>query len=236
LLMKRSSNYKNLFDPSTGFWRGRIDNGEWIKDFDPYYPYYAYMYREANAWQSLFYAPHDPQGVIALYPSPKAVEQKLDSLFSEPWRGYEAHNMTGFIGNYCHGNQPDHSVPYMYYFVCKQEKAQHILNTIMNRFYDMGADKLAYAGMDDAGEMSSWYVFNAIGLYTFSPADPEYIITVPLFDKIKISMDKNKKISIIKKGKGEKISQILDNNKRINGWFISHEQLIQGKELIVFTE
>jgi predicted alpha-1,2-mannosidase len=236
LLMKRSSNYKNLFDPSTGFWRGRIDNGEWIKDFDPYYPYYAYMYREANAWQSLFYAPHDPQGVIALYPSPKAVEQKLDSLFSEPWRGYEAHNMTGFIGNYCHGNQPDHSVPYMYYFVCKQEKAQHILNTIMNRFYDMGADKLAYAGMDDAGEMSSWYVFNAIGLYTFSPADPEYIITVPLFDKIKISMDKNKKLSIIKKGKGEKISQILDNNKRINGWFISHEQLIQGKELIVFTE
>ena len=236
LLMKRSSNYKNLFDSSTGFWRGRIDNGEWIKDFDPYYPYYAYMYREANAWQSLFYAPHDPQGVIALYPSPKAVEQKLDSLFSEPWRGYEAYNMTGFIGNYCHGNQPDHSVPYMYYFVGKQEKAQHILNTIMNRFYDMGADKLAYAGMDDAGEMSSWYVFNAMGLYTYSPADPEYIITVPLFDKIKISMDKNKKISIIKKGKGEKTSKIVYDNKKINGWFISHEQLIQGKDLVIYTE
>lgn len=236
LLMKRSSNYKNLFDPSTGFWRGRIDNGEWIKDFDPYYPYYAYMYREANAWQSLFYAPHDPQGVIALYPSPKAVEQKLDSLFSEPWRGYEAYNMTGFIGNYCHGNQPDHSVPYMYYFVGKQEKAQHILNIIMNRFYDMGTDKLAYAGMDDAGEMSSWYVFNAIGLYPFSPADPEYIITVPLFDKIKISMDKNKKISIIKRGKGEKITKIIYDNKKINSWFISHDQLIRGKDLIVFTK
>lgn len=236
LLMKRSSNYKNLFDPSTGFWRGRTDNGEWIKDFDPYYPYYAYMYREANAWQSLFYAPHDPQGVIALYPSPKAVEQKLDSLFSEPWRGYEAYNMTGFIGNYCHGNQPDHSVPYMYYFVGKQEKAQHILNIIMNRFYDMGTDKLAYAGMDDAGEMSSWYVFNAIGLYTYSPANPEYIITVPLFDRIKISMDKNKKISIVKRGEGEKISKIIYDNKKINGWFISHDQLIRGKDLVIYTE
>ena len=106
----------------------------------------------------------------------------------------------------------------------------------MNRFYDMGADKLAYAGMDDAGEMSSWYVFNAIGLYTFSPADPEYIITVPLFDKIKISMDKNKKISIIKKGKGKKINKILYNNKKLDGWFISHDQLIQGKDLVVYVE
>lgn len=85
-LMERSGNYKNLFDPGTGFWRGKIADGSWIKDFDPYYPYYAYMYREANAWQSLFFAPHDPEGMIALYPGEKAVEQKLDSLFTEPWK------------------------------------------------------------------------------------------------------------------------------------------------------
>ncbi|MEA4978586.1 MAG: GH92 family glycosyl hydrolase, partial [Petrimonas sp.] len=133
LLIQRSGNYKNLFDPSTGFWRGKIDNGNWIVDFDPYYPYFAYMYREANAWQSLFFAPHDPEGMIALYPSHQAVEQKLDSLFTEPWRGYEAHNMTGFIGNYCHGNQPSHSIPYTYYFIDKQEKAQCVLDSIMGR-------------------------------------------------------------------------------------------------------
>ncbi|SCD19287.1 Glycosyl hydrolase family 92 [Proteiniphilum saccharofermentans] len=236
LLMGRSNNYKNLFDPSTGFWRGKIDNGNWIEDFDPYYPYFAYMYREANAWQSLFFAPHDPEGMIALYPSHRVVEQKLDSLFTEPWRGYEAHNMTGFIGNYCHGNQPSHSIPYTYYFIDRQEKAQCVLDSIMDRFYDMGAEKLAYAGMDDAGEMSAWYVFNAIGLYTYSPADPEYIISVPLFDEVKFSLGKGKEFTIRKEGSGKKIRQIRYGNEPIEGWFIQHNQLLQGKELVISTE
>lgn len=235
LLMERSYNYKNLFDPSTGFWRGKIDNGNWIEDFDPYYPYFAYMYREANAWQSLFFAPHDPEGMIALYPSHEAVDQKLDSLFTEPWRGYEAHNMTGFIGNYCHGNQPSHSIPYTYYFIDKQEKAQCVLDSIMDRFYDMGAEKLAYAGMDDAGEMSAWYVFNAIGLYTYSPADPEYIISVPLFDEVKFSLGEGREFTIRKEGNGKKIQQIRYGNETIDGWFIQHDQLAQGKELIITT-
>jgi len=235
LLMKRSSNYKNLFDPSTGFWRGRIADGSWIKDFDPYYPYFAYMYREANAWQSLFFAPHDTKGMLALYPNYQAVDRKLDSLFSEPWRGYEVENLTGFIGNYCHGNQPGHSIPYTYYFIGKQEKAQHILDSIMNRFYDMGKEKLAYAGMDDAGEMSAWYVFNAIGLYTYSPADPEYIITVPLFDKVQFSLGDNKQFIISKEGVGKKISNITYGGKKIKGWFISHDLLKEGKELRIYT-
>lgn len=235
-LMSRTGNYKNLFDASTGFWRGKIADGSWIKDFDPYYPYYAYMYREANAWNSLFFAPHDPEGVIALYPSKKAVEQKLDSLFTEPWRNYEAHNMTGFIGNYCHGNQPGHSIPYTYYFIDKQEKAQCVLDSLMNHYYDMGKDKLAYSGMDDAGEMSSWYVFNAIGLYTFSPADPEYIVTVPLFDKIKFKMGDNSEFTIVKKGNGRKITDISYGGKKIDGWFITHDLLKQGKQLTITTE
>jgi len=234
MLMQRTGNYKNLFDSTTGFWRGRIDNGEWIQDFDPYYPYYAYMYREANAWQSLFFAPHDPEGMLALYPNHKEVELKLDSLFTVPWRGYEAHNMTGFIGNYCHGNQPDHHVPYTYYFIGKQEKAQIMLDSIMGRFYDMGADKLAYSGMDDAGEMSAWYVFNAIGLYTYSPADPEYIISVPLFDKVRFSLSDNVFFTITKKGIGRKITNITYGGEKIDGWFISHDLLKKGKELIIY--
>lgn len=236
LLMKRSANYKNLFDPSTGFWRGRIADGSWIKDFDPYYPYYAYMYREANAWQSLFFAPHDTERMLKLYPSKQAVEDKLDSLFTEPWRGYEAHNMTGFIGNYCHGNQPDHSVPYIYYFVGKQEKAQCVLDSIMNHYYDMGKDKLAYSGMDDAGEMSSWFVFNAIGLYTYSPADPSYIVSVPLFDKVTFTLGDGTKFSVRKEGNGKKITNVTYNGKKLNGWFIDHSALQKGKELKIKTQ
>lgn len=235
-LMDNSGNYKHLFDPSTGFWRGRIEDGSWIEDFNPYYPYYAYMFREANAWQSLFFAPHDPEGMIALYPSKQAVEQKLDSLFTEPWGGYEAHNMTGFIGNYCHGNQPGHSIPYTYYFIDKQEKAQCMLDSIMNHYYDMGADKLAYSGMDDAGEMSAWYVFNAIGLYTYSPADPEYIMSVPLFDQVQFSLNDGKWFTITKNGNGQKITDITYDGKKVDGWFISHDQLKEGKELVINTK
>lgn len=235
LLMKRSENYKTLFDPSTGFWRGKIDDGSWIKDFDPYYPYYQYMYREANAWNALFFAPHDPEGMIKLYPDNAAVEAKLDSLFTEPWRGYEVDNMTGFIGNYCHGNQPGHSIPYTYYFIGKQEKAQAVLDSLMGHYYDMGQDKLAYAGMDDAGEMSSWYVFNAIGLYTYSPADAEYIVTVPLFDKVTFELQ-GKPFTITKQGSGKKIRQITCGGKVIDGYFVSHALLQEGKELVITVE
>lgn len=237
LLLKNSQNYKNLFDPQTGFWRGKIADGSWIKDFRPDYPYYAYMYREADAWNSLFFAPHDPEGMIALYPSEQAVELKLDSLFSQPNGGYEAWNLTGYLGLYCHGNQPGHSIPYTYYFINKQQKAQQILNTLLNNYYGMGEEHLAYAGMDDAGEMSSWYVLNAIGIYTYSPADPEYIVTVPLFDKTEFTLGTNgKTFTINRQGQGTKIKQILVGGKPLKGWFVKHADLAQGKELTIIVE
>lgn len=234
MLLKHSQNYKNLFDPSTGFWRGKIIRDGvpmWIEDFHPNYPYYQYMYREADAWNSLFFAPHDPQGVIALYPSKEAVERKLDSLFTTPCGGYEAFNLTGYLGSYCHGNQPGHSIPYTYYFVDRQEKAQHVLNTLMHKYYGMGKEGLAYAGMDDAGEMSSWYVLNAIGIYTYSPADPEYIVTVPLFDRVHFTLGNGQSFDIVREGKGKKIKKITIGGKPLKGWFVRHEDLAKGKEL-----
>ncbi|MBW8330664.1 MAG: GH92 family glycosyl hydrolase [Prolixibacteraceae bacterium] len=235
MLMKRTGNYKNMFDPSTGFMRGRLANGDWIKNFDPEVIFYEYMYREANAWQSSFFAPHDTKGLIGLYKSPADFEKKLDDLFSIPYKGREAYNISGFIGQYCHGNQPDHSFPWLYYFVGKQEKSQVVLDSIMDRFYDMGKDKLAYSGMDDAGENSAWYVFSAIGLYTFSPADPEYIVSVPLFDKVEFDLGE-KKFTIIKKNSGKKIDKITYNNKKIDGYFIPHSELLKGKKLIITTK
>ncbi|MGC4233701.1 MAG: GH92 family glycosyl hydrolase [Niabella sp.] len=234
-LMKRADSYKHLFDPSTQLMRGRLANGDWITPFDPEQPYFEYMYREANGWQSAFFAPHDPEGFIALYPDKSAFEKKLDSLFTIPWKGYEAHNLTTFIGQYCHGNQPGHSSPYLYYFIGKQEKAQRILNVILDKYYRMGPERLAYAGMDDAGEMSSWYVLNAIGLYTYSPADPEYLITVPLFDKVAFDLN-GKTFNILKKGNGERIRKIMYDGQKIEGYAIQHKQLQQGKDLVIFAD
>lgn len=234
-LMKRTDSYKHLFDPETQLMRGRLENGEWITPFDPKRPFYEYLYREANGWQSTFFAPHDPEGFIALYPSKEAFEVKFDSLFTIPWEGYEAHNLTTFIGQYCHGNQPGHGSIYLYYFIDKQEKAQKLLNKILNEYYRMGPERLAYCGMDDAGEMSSWYVLNAIGLYTYSPADPEYIVTVPLFDKVVFDLD-GTNFTIQKEGNGEKITGITYDNKEIDGYIISHDQLKEGKVLTIKVE
>ncbi len=249
LLLRHAKNYRNVFDPSTGFYRGRIADGSFIQEFDPYYPYFAYQYRESNAWNNLFYAPHDPQGVIDLYndtPTGKrvgakrAIEQKLDSLFTEPWRGYEVENLTGFIGNYCHGNQPGHSIPYMYYFVDRQEKAQAVLDNIMENYYDMGRDHLALSGMDDAGEMSAWYVFNAIGLYTYSPADPEYIVTVPLFPEVRLTFADGHVTTITRQGKGRRITAITTSpstSKRDKkSWFLSDQLLKESNRITISTK
>jgi len=235
MLMKRTGNYKNVFNPATGFMEGRLANGDWVKNFNPYYPYYEYMYREANAWQSTFFVPHDMPGLISLFGSKRAFEQKVDSLFSIPWKGYEAYNISGFIGQYCQGNQPDHSYAFLYYFVGKQEKSQVILDSIMNHFYDLGKEHLSYAGMDDAGEMSSWYVFNAMGFYPFSPADPKYIVSVPLFDRIKIQLDNAKVYTISKKNSGKKITNLTYDGKKINGYFITDEEMKMGKQLEITT-
>ena len=236
MLLKRSKNYKHVFDPSTEWMRGRLENGDWVTPFNPEYPYYEYMYREANAWQSSFFAPQDTEGLIALFKSKADFERQLDRLFSIPWNpNYIAENINCFIGQYTQSNQPDHGFPYLYYFVGKQEKSQAILNTIMNRYYGMGQDGLALVGMDDAGEMSSWYVFNALGLYTYSPADPEYIVTVPLFDKIAFTMNNGKQFTIIKRNHGEKITGITYDNHPITGYFISHRELLEGRKLVITT-
>ncbi len=236
MLMERTTNYKNLFDPSTGLMRGRLENGNWVSNFNPEYPYYEYMYREANAWQSSFFAPQDTKGLIGLYPNEAAFEDKLDSLFSIPWNGnYIARNVSSFIGQYCHGNQPDHSAPYLYTFIGKQEKSQAILDSIMNHFYGMGEHGLALCGMDDAGEMSSWYVFAAIGFYPYSPADAEYIVSVPVFNKIELDFSGEKAI-IQKENQGKKIQDITFNGEKINGYFISDKQLKSGGDFIIKTE
>ncbi|MBR2233551.1 MAG: GH92 family glycosyl hydrolase [Prevotella sp.] len=237
LLMERAKNYRNVYDPSTGFMRGRIADGSFIKDFDPYYPYYAYQYREANAWNSLFYAPHVPEGIVGLYPSKQAVEQKLDSLFTEPYRDYEADNFSGFIGNYCQGNQPGHTIPFTYYFVGRQEKSQQVLNKILNEYYGRGPEHLALPGMDDGGEMSAWYALTALGIYTYSPAAPQYIVSVPLFDRVEFDLPHSgTTFTIVRKGQGTKIRRILIGGKPLKGWFVNHSDLAAGKELTIEVE
>ncbi len=237
ILMARSQNYRNMFDPGTRFMRGRLADGSWIKNFNPQYPYYEYMYREANAWQVSFFAPHDMKGLIDLYGGPKGFESKLDSLFTVPWNPhYIARNVETMIGQYCHGNQPDHEAPFAYYFIGKPEKSQKMIDTILNSLYGIGDDGIALCGMDDAGEMSAWYVFSSSGLYTFSATDPEYLVTVPLFDEVTWRTSTGKLLTLTKKGKGRALTAIKVNGKEQQGYFVPHDLFRNGGKIEIVTK
>lgn len=236
-LMKRSENYKNMFDPTTHFMRGRLENGAWITPFDPQYPYYEYMYREANAWQLSFYVPHDMPGLVRLYGGKDSFESKLDSLFTVPWNpNHIARNISGFLGQYCHGNQPDHETPFSYYFVDKPEKSQVVIDKLLKDYYGVGEYGRALSGMDDAGEMSSWYVFSALGLYPLSTADNEYLTTIPIFDEIKWKLNNGKELTILKKGNTRKLSSILTNGKKVRGYFVPYSLFEKGGSLSIETK
>jgi predicted alpha-1,2-mannosidase len=235
-MMKRSKNYKNVFDPQTELMRGRLADGTWVTPFDPGYPYYEFMYREANAWQASFFVPQDTKGLIALYKSPADFELKVDSLFSIPWGGYAKDNLSCFLGQFCMGNQPDFNYPYLYYFVNKPEKSQAILTKLLSDYFGMGPEGLALPGMDDHGSLTGWYVFAAMGIFPYSPADPEYIVTVPVFDKIEMQLDHGKKCTIIKKGDGKNIDKITIGGKTLKGWFLKYDDMSKGKELDIYTK
>lgn len=237
ILMERSKNYKNVFDPSTRFMRGRLENGDWIQPFDPQYPYYEYMYREANAWQVSFFAPHDMPGLIELYGGAKGFESKLDSLFTVPWNPkHIARNVESMIGQYCHGNQPDHEAPFGYYFIGKPEKSQQMIDTILNSLYGIGDEGLALCGMDDAGEMSAWYVLSALGLYTFSATDPEYLVTVPLFDEVTWRTSNGKTLTLLKTGESRSLKKIKVNGRKNKGYFVPHDLFRNGGKIVIRTK
>lgn len=234
--MERSRNYRNLFDSSSGFMKGRVESGEFVDLFDPKFPHYYYQYREANAWNGSFFVPHDTGGLVNLYQSNEQFEAKLDELFTTPWDpNHIARNVCCFLGQYIQGNQPSHNIPYLYYFVDKQEKTQEILNVLLNEFYGTGELGLAMPGMDDAGEMSSWYAYNALGLYTYSPAEDYYLISVPLFDEVSIHAG-SRPLQIFREGVGNRITEIRLDGELIEDYRLPDSALQSGGILIIKTE
>ncbi len=237
LFMKRADNYRTQFDPKTRFMRAKWENGEWTTPFDPKYPYYQYMYREANGWQSTFFVPHDVQGLIGLFGGNEPFITKLDSLFIVPWDPtHIARNVCCMIGQYSHGNQPAHQAPFMYNYAGQPWKTQRMVRTILSTMYGQGMDGLALPGMDDAGEMSSWYVFSAMGFYPVAPATKLFALSGPVFRKITIRMPEyvhgGKTFTIVAEGaspKNQYIQSMTIDGKPSTQTWISHDDMVAGK-------
>jgi len=189
MFLRRAANYRHVFDPSVGFFRGRTADGTWITPFDPGEPYYNFMMKEASGWSTLWLVPHDVQGLIDLLGGRAAFNAKLDAFFSTPYRAKGiCRDCTGMIGQYVQGNQPDQQAAYLYAWSGQPWKTQALIRRVLAELYGSDASGYGFPGMDDQGSTSSWYVLSAMGFYPVDPSSPDYIIGSPIFDRVRLHM------------------------------------------------
>jgi predicted alpha-1,2-mannosidase len=232
IFSKRSEYYKNLYDPSTKFFRGR-QNGGFISPFDP--TQVNFMLTEANSWQYNFFVPHDIQTHIRLMGGDSIYENMLDQLFTAPsdLSGRQQADITGLIGQYAHGNEPSHHMAYLYNYVQKPAKTQKLVKRIMDEMYSDQPDGLS--GNEDCGQMSAWYVMSAMGFYPVTPASGIYVIGVPRFEEVKIKLENGKSFVVKAKNLTSEnyyIKSATLNGKPSNKSFITADEIQQGGELI----
>ena len=232
---KRSEYYRNLFHPKTKFFQSKNDKGEWIEPFDPYQ--YGgnggHPFTEGNAWQYFWYVPHNIQALMELTGGTKAFEQKLDTFFTSTYKSEQMnHNASGFVGQYAHGNEPSHHVAYLYNFAGQPWKTQKYVSHILNTLYNNTSS--GYAGNDDCGQMSAWYVFSAMGFYPVNPAG-RYIIGSPLLDEctLKLAGNKEFRIRTIRKSPEDiYIQSVTLNGKKHKDFFITHQDIMNGGTMV----
>lgn len=233
---KRSQYFKDLYNSATHFFQPKNSNGDWIEPFDPY-KYGAnggYPFTEGNAWQYYWYVPHDIASLINLTGGKKAFCKKLDQFFTDTTSsGQRNDNASGLIGQYAHGNEPSHHVAYLYALAGQPWKTQKMVNKIMTTLYNTSSS--GYAGNDDCGEMSAWYIFSAMGFYPVNPASGEYVIGTPAFDDCVLSLPNNKTFTIKAVRKSPEdifVKSVTLNGKPLDKAFITHKQITEGGTLI----
>ena len=224
---KRAENWRNLFDEKTTFFRPKDSKGQFIKFFNP--KDYSKYFCESNAWHYRWFVPQNIEGLRNAMGGIKAFEQKLDSMFTLAVTPDEKLPIfsTGMIGQYVHGNEPSHHVAYLYHFTAHPEKTTQRVTEILNTQYKNTPD--GHCGNEDCGQMSSWYVLSALGLYPLNPANSRYYLSEPLFDKATLHLE-NGKTFTIEKRKDSKAKTLL-NDKPLSRGYITYEEIIAGGRL-----
>ena len=236
--MKRSQNYRNLFNPENGFFQARTSDGQWLTPFDPlrYGANGGNPYTEGNAWQWSWYVPHDIDGLIALHGGPEQFCKRLDQFFTlTEQSGEKNDNASGFIGQYVHGNEPSHHVAYLYDYAGQPRKTQRLVHQICTQLYNTSSS--GYAGNDDCGEMSSWFVFSSMGFYPVCPVGGEYAIGTPLFRRVTIHLPDGKCFTVNahkKKPNNFYIRSMQLNGKPYKSYMLRHADITAGGTLDVF--
>lgn len=235
-------NYRNVFDPASGFMRGRRIDGEWETPFDPYA--WGGPYCEGNAWHYNWSVFHDVQGLIDLYGSDSLFTAKIDSVFTVPnvvrpgTYGGVIHEMKEMelagMGQYAHGNQPIQHLIYLYSYAGQPWKTQSRVREIMSRLYN--PTERGFPGDEDQGGMSSWYVLSALGIYSVCPGTDQYVLGSPVFGKASIALENGRRFTIEARGNSPQnvyIRSAALNGRPLDRNYITYAEIMQGGTLLL---
>ncbi len=227
---KRAQSFVNIFDGSTGFFRGRNLDGTMVEVFNPFEP--SREYTEANAFQYRFFTPQDFKGLSDLLGGEDKLIAAMDELFTTESK-VDGHvsDMTGFVGQYVHGNEPSHHITYIYNYLGQPWKTQELTRRMMEEMYQDTPEGIS--GNEDCGQMSAWYIMTALGLYEVCPGSMEYTFTTPLFDKVTLRLASGKElvISADNPARNKYIQSVEFNGRVLDRSYITFEELMAGGEL-----
>lgn len=234
---ERSRNYMNVWDPATGFMRPRKRNGSFREAFDVLSTH-GQGFIEGNAWNYSLYVPHDPAELIRLHGGKKRFTEHLDSLFTmylpdSFFADTEDITREGIIGNYVHGNEPSHHVPYLYNHAGAPRKTQYWVRHIMDQKYLPAPDGLS--GNDDCGQMSAWYIFSALGFYPVAPGSDRYDLGSPLVKEAELFLENGKTFTVTAVNQGREnifVRKAELNGTRLDRLWITHDEIMQGGQLV----
>lgn len=225
----RAQNYKNLYNPASGFMQPLDDKGVFIKNFNP--DDYTEYICESNAWHYLWSVQHDTKGLMELMGGQKKFEEKLDSMFTYIPTGKEDLPIfsTGMIGQYVHGNEPSHHVIYLYNQTQNKWKAQKYIAQVMNELYLN--TPAGICGNEDCGQMSAWFVFSAMGFYPVNPVGGIYELGTPLFPELKLHLNNGKVFTVLAPQVSKEniyVQSVKIDGKPYDKTYITHEQIMNG--------
>jgi predicted alpha-1,2-mannosidase len=234
--IKRSQNWRNVYDASIGFMRPRLSDGSFKKEFDVLKTD-GQGFIEGNAWNYSLYVPQDPAAMIELMGGKKRFTQHLDSLFTmhlpdEFFAETEDITREGIIGNYVHGNEPAHHVAYLYNWTDQPWKTQERVRMIIKNQYHNGSAGLG--GNDDCGQMSAWYIFSALGFYPVAPASDQYWFGSPAIQTAVVHLENGNTFSVIAVDQSDKnvyVKKVLLNGQILNRRYITHDEIMKGGKL-----
>jgi predicted alpha-1,2-mannosidase len=234
--IKRSGNWKNVYDASIGFMRPRLSDGTFRKDFDVLETE-GQGFIEGNAWNYSLYVPQNPKELIKMMGGDKKFIPHLDSLFTmdlpdEFFAHTEDITREGIIGNYVHGNEPAHHVAYLYNYTSQPWKTQKTVRMILEKQYHNGPDSLG--GNDDCGQMSAWYMMSSLGIYPTAPGSVRYDLGSPSIVNATLNLDNGKQFIIDVKNQSAEnvyVKQVLLNGKALNRLYITHQEITSGGKL-----